>query len=113
VEFRDNDVTDDEISSIMEQLSQLAGSTGDHFLFLVCFPCYYMVWFSCEATYAVLDEMLGCYGLWKKQLQLAHPQVMDRGNYFQIWRVAANILKDQSQTDDGGGVLSCLGVGQG
>jgi hypothetical protein len=36
VEFRDNDVTDDEISSIMEQLSQLAGSTGDNFLFLAC-----------------------------------------------------------------------------
>lgn len=35
--------------------------------------CYYMVWFSCEGAYAVLDEMLGCYGLWGKQLQLAHP----------------------------------------
>jgi hypothetical protein len=31
------DVTDDEIGSIMEQLSQLAGSTGDTILFLAFF----------------------------------------------------------------------------
>jgi hypothetical protein len=56
--FPGDDVTDDDIGSIMEQLSQLAGSTGNHFLFLACFFCF-AVWFSCEATYAALDEMLG------------------------------------------------------
>jgi hypothetical protein len=31
---------------------------------------------------------------------MARPQVMDRGNGLQIWRVAANILNKQSQTAD-------------
>jgi hypothetical protein len=73
-------------------------------LFLACFFCF-AVWFSCEATYAALDEMLGWYGLWRKQLQLVHPQLMDRGSCFQTCRVAANILKDQSQMVRGGGLL--------
>jgi hypothetical protein len=35
MEFLGENVTDDELGSIMEQLSQLAGSTGDHFLCLL------------------------------------------------------------------------------
>jgi hypothetical protein len=31
LEFPGGDVTDDDIGSIMEQLSQLAGSAGEHF----------------------------------------------------------------------------------
>jgi hypothetical protein len=36
LEFPGDDVTDEEIGSIMEQLSQLAGSAGEHLLFHVC-----------------------------------------------------------------------------
>jgi hypothetical protein len=43
MDFPRDDVTDDEIGSIMEQLSQLAGSTGKNILFLACFICYYML----------------------------------------------------------------------
>jgi hypothetical protein len=33
---------------------------------------------------------------------MAHPQVVDRGNGLQMWRVAANILNKQSRTADRG-----------
>jgi hypothetical protein len=36
LEFPGDDVTDDEIGSIMEQLSQLAGSAGEYLLFYIC-----------------------------------------------------------------------------
>jgi hypothetical protein len=31
---------------------------------------------------------------------MAHPQLVDRGDRLQIWRIAANILNKQSQTAD-------------
>jgi hypothetical protein len=43
---------------------------------------------------------------------MAHPQVADRGDGLQIWRVAANILNKQSWTADKGW-SSSLGVGRG
>jgi hypothetical protein len=43
---------------------------------------------------------------------MARPRVADRGDGFQIWRVAANILNKQSRTADSGW-SSSLGVGRG
>jgi hypothetical protein len=43
---------------------------------------------------------------------MARPQVADRGDGLQIWRVAANILNKQSRTADSGW-SSSLGVGRG
>jgi hypothetical protein len=43
---------------------------------------------------------------------MARPQVADRGEGLQIWRVAANILSKQSRTADKGWPSS-LGVGRG
>jgi hypothetical protein len=43
---------------------------------------------------------------------MARPQVADGGNGLQIWRVAANILNNQSRTADKGWASS-LGVGRG
>jgi hypothetical protein len=43
---------------------------------------------------------------------VARPQVVDRGDSLQIWRVVANILNKQSRTTDRGW-LSSLGVGRG
>jgi hypothetical protein len=43
---------------------------------------------------------------------MARPQVADRGDGLQIWRVAENILNKQSRTADSGW-SSSLGVGQG
>jgi hypothetical protein len=40
---------------------------------------------------------------------MARPQVADRGDGLQIWRVAANILNKQSRTADSG-LSSSLGV---
>jgi hypothetical protein len=42
---------------------------------------------------------------------MACPQVVDRGDSLQIWRVAANILNKQPQTADSGW-SSSFGVGQ-
>jgi hypothetical protein len=42
----------------------------------------------------------------------AHPQVADRGDTLQVWRVAANILNKQSRTADKGW-SSNFGVGRG
>jgi hypothetical protein len=43
---------------------------------------------------------------------MAHPQVVDRGDGLQIWRVAVNILNKQLWTADNG-LSSSLGVGHG
>jgi hypothetical protein len=43
---------------------------------------------------------------------MACPEVEDRGDGLQIWRVAANILNKQSQTADNGW-SSSFGVGHG
>jgi hypothetical protein len=43
---------------------------------------------------------------------MARPRVADRGDGLQIWRVAANILNQQSRTADSGW-SSSLGVGRG
>jgi hypothetical protein len=43
---------------------------------------------------------------------MVHPQVVDEGDSLQIWRVAANILNEQSWTADKGW-SSSLGVGRG
>jgi hypothetical protein len=43
---------------------------------------------------------------------MARPQVADRGDGLQIWRVAANILNKQLRTADSGW-SSSLGVGRG
>jgi hypothetical protein len=33
---------------------------------------------------------------------MAHPEVVDRGDGLQIWRLAENMLNKQSQTEDRG-----------
>jgi hypothetical protein len=44
---------------------------------------------------------------------VAYPQVVDRGNSLQLWRVPANILIKQSHTAERGVVLHLGGVGCG
>jgi hypothetical protein len=54
LEFPGDDVTDDDIGSIMEQLSQLAGSAGKYFQFFICvFGC---LQFSACLRYTAQDE---------------------------------------------------------
>jgi hypothetical protein len=43
---------------------------------------------------------------------MARPQVADGGDSLQLWKVAANILNNQSRTADKG-LSSSLGVGRG
>jgi hypothetical protein len=42
---------------------------------------------------------------------MAHPQVVDGGNGFQLWRVTANTVNKQARTSDKGWSSSLVGCG--
>jgi hypothetical protein len=67
--------------------------------------------YICVCVYNKLSSYLGHVKLVHCHQGMTRPQVADRGDGLQIWRVAANILNEQSWTADSGW-SSSLGVGR-
>jgi hypothetical protein len=74
LEFPCDDVTDEEIGSIMEQLSQLAGTAGEHLLFHVCMFSLF--------TFLILK--LWCTGCSAKMVWIIEKVVVAYFNTFRI-----------------------------